>query len=77
MVKMSQKIINRMIKKSRSQWRKLLAESGSREKEFIAENKAAKRFLGQYALVQEEVIKSGFKMDDLLKGVTVILKRKD
>lgn len=71
--KFSQKKLNRLAKKTRSEWLKLVKESGMPEKVFMNSGNEANRFMGQYALMQEQVRAEGYDMPNLIEGVNTVL----
>jgi len=61
------------VEQAREQWQEMLKESGQDQTMFIASNKEAIQFLGEYESMKEELIKQGWEIPDLIDGVKINL----
>lgn len=71
--KVTQEQIDEAYRQTKEAWDTMLAESGQSQTMFIATNKDAIQFLGQYEMIRQDVIEMGFEAPPLVGGVQVNL----
>jgi hypothetical protein len=71
--KITQEQIDAGVNQAREEWEKMLSDSGEDQTMFIANNKEAIQFLGEYQSMKETLVKQGWSLPDLIEGVKVNL----
>ncbi|NQY65890.1 MAG: hypothetical protein HRT38_19825 [Alteromonadaceae bacterium] len=69
----TQEIIDAGVNQAKEQWQKMLDESGMSQAMFIATNKEATQFLGEYEMMRETLKEKGWELPDLVDGLKVKL----
>ena len=67
----TQEIIDAGVNQAREQWQKMIDESGMSQAVFIATNKEATQFLGEYEMMRETLKKKGWELPDLVDCLKV------
>lgn len=70
-LELSQELVDTSYMEAKREWNRMLQNSGQSQLMFIAVSSEATSFLYQYKNVQDKVREMGFKMPDLVQGVTV------
>ncbi|WP_210499307.1 hypothetical protein [Vibrio crassostreae] len=74
MDELTQEKLDNFYMESKREWKKLVKESGGSEVVFFATGKEATEMLYLFDIVQKQVRQCGFKLPDLVKGVTITEK---
>ena len=69
----TQEIIDAGVSQAREQWQKMVDESGVSQTMFVATNKEASQFLGEYEMMRESLKEKGWTLPDLVDGLKVNL----
>ena len=73
MEQITQEQIDTGVEQARDQWKEMLSESGMEQALFIASNKEAIQFLGEYQSMKEVLLEQGWTIPDLIDGVKINL----
>jgi hypothetical protein len=67
----TQEVIDAGVSQAREQWQKMVEASGVNQTMFIATNKAASQFLGEYEMMRESLKEKGWELPDLVEGLKI------
>lgn len=69
----TQELIDKGINQAIEQWQKMLEESGMSQTMFIASDKEAAQFLGEYEMMRDSLIKDGWLVPVLVDDLIVTI----
>jgi hypothetical protein len=69
----TQEIIDAGVSQAREQWKKMVEESGVSQTIYVATNKEATQFLGEYEMMRESLKDKGWTLPELVDGLKVNL----